>query len=211
MKINHRQIDHLVYCVPDLNTGIKQFEALLGVTAIIGGKHLDKGTQNALINLGDQCYLELLTVDQDNAIIASPRWMGVDVLTLPKLTRWALKTNDIIADQQIIKAYNPDLSHLIGGQRQLTSGKFLHWQMTRPLATPEVELMPFITDWSASELHPCDQLPEQCTLVNLKLYHPAPESIKKNLTILLGEIEIERSEVVKINAIIDSPKGRIEI
>lgn len=211
MTINHRHIDHLVYCVPDLDTGIKQFEALLGVTAIIGGKHLNQGTQNALIHLGDQCYLELLAVDQDNTRIIPPRWMGVDVLTSSKLTRWALKADDIIVDQQILKAYNPALGQLIGGQRQLTSGKFLHWQMTKPLAIPEVELMPFITDWSASELHPCDQLPELCKLVNLKLYHPNPEPIKKSLITLLGEIEIERSKMIEIKAIIDSPKGRTEI
>lgn len=72
-------IDHLVYAVPNLEKGIAEFENKFGIQATIGGKHLTKGTHNALINLGKYSYLEIIAVDPENWAIQQPRWMGVDL------------------------------------------------------------------------------------------------------------------------------------
>jgi len=47
MQIGTRKIDHLVYCVLDLDSAIEQLYDEIGVRAIVGGRHLNQGTKNA--------------------------------------------------------------------------------------------------------------------------------------------------------------------
>ena len=89
-----RKIDHIVYAVPDLSAACDELEELLGVRPIFGGYHDSQGTKNALLNLGNQCYLELLAVDEANTKIEAPRWMGVDLIQHPRITRWAIKSDN---------------------------------------------------------------------------------------------------------------------
>jgi len=46
-----RKLDHIVYCVPDLEEAIDFFNQKLGVTPLVGGRHLLQGTKNALIKI----------------------------------------------------------------------------------------------------------------------------------------------------------------
>jgi len=57
------KIDHIVLAVPNLEEGILWLEKKLGVRPAYGGQHLTEGTHNALLNLGNNCYLELLAID----------------------------------------------------------------------------------------------------------------------------------------------------
>ena len=97
------------------------------------------------------------------------------------------------------------------GQRQTTSGKLLSWQMTLPLAQPLVELVPFMTDWQTSDFHPTDQLPDQCRLLELRLAHPDPAAIQLTLNDLRLQWKVEKSKEVAITAILETPKGKVEI
>lgn len=114
----NRKIDHIVYCVPDLEQAIDYFKNKLGITPVIGGRHLLRGTKNALLNLGDQCYLELLSIDYENKNIPPPRWMGIDLINEPKITRWAVQSEDVNSDQEILTQYSPDLGIVSEGQRK---------------------------------------------------------------------------------------------
>ena len=149
-----RKIDHIVYAVPDLEEAIDDLENRLGIRPTFGGYHTTKGTKNALVNLGNACYLEILTTDEKNTSVKAPRWMGVDLAGPPQITRWSLKSNQLEEDSKILQDYRVEMGMIEGGQRKMTDGRLLTWDMILPLAAPRVELMPFMTDWQHSDIHP---------------------------------------------------------
>lgn len=211
LKIYDRQIDHLVYCVPNMLDAIEHFKETLGVEATIGGRHLNQGTINALINLGDKCYLEILAIDEENKDIKSPRWMGLDMATAPKITRWAISSEDVNQDSQVLQQYNPELGNIIDGSRVSPTGAMLKWKMTKPLATPEVEIAPFILDWSESAMHPTDNMVQSCALESVEFF--SPENPKLNICLdgIFGNFQLIESKQPKIVATIRGPRGVVTI
>ena len=206
-----RKIDHIVYAVPNLEEAIGDLEKRLGIQPTFGGYHTTKGTKNALVNLGNECYLEILAIDEKNTNIKAPRWMGVDLAGPPQITRWSLKSSQLVQDSQIIQGYHPEMGVIEGGQRKMTDGRLLTWNMILPLAAPRVELMPFMTDWQRSDIHPARELPKTCKLEGLQFYHPSPESISGYFDQLGLEVNILKSEQVEIKIGITCPKGRIQL
>ncbi|MEM8526612.1 MAG: VOC family protein [Bacteroidota bacterium] len=201
-----QKLDHIVYAVPDLEATMNWFEEQTGVRPVFGGYHTTQGTKNALLKLGDQCYLEFLAADEKNTAITPPRWMGIDLIAQSRITRWAVQSTDLQKDSKILKSYDSKMGNTAGGQRKMTNGKLLTWELTMPLAEPEVEILPFLIDWQRSESHPTDSLEQHCHLVELKLTHPNPDSLQEVLGQLNLNINISKG-AVNINAVIQSPKG----
>src|SRR6186713_405022 len=90
-----RRLDHLVYAVPDLDSGVADLEQRLGVRASAGGQHQGRGTRNALIALGPDSYLEILAPDPAQPRPAAGRWFGVDENVPARLAGWAAKGADL--------------------------------------------------------------------------------------------------------------------
>jgi len=206
-----RKIDHIVFCVHDLEAGVSMLEEKLGVKFSPGGRHLKEGTKNILLNLGDGCYLEVLAVDEENTDIPAPRWMGIDLLSHPQITRWALKTTEPQKDSAIVQAYNSEMGVIKGGQRITSSGAKLEWDLVMPLSTPEIEVIPFMTDWSKSDVHPTLSLPDICKVLDLTLTHPEPETVQPYLDQLVEGIDIKKGPSPAINITIQSPNGIVEL
>ncbi len=218
LKVYHKKlsidskIDHIVYAVSNLDEAINSFEQQLGVRPIFGGHHSTFGTKNALINLGNQLYFELLAVDTNNTKVNTPRWMGVDVLSENKITRWALKSAHLEKDSIALKKYHNEMGKSEAGSRNLTDGSLLQWKLTMPLPTPEVEIAPFAIDWSMSNKHPSDMLaPMGCELLALYATHPKPESFKTLFNELKCDFKIEKSPIIAIKAKLQTPKGVVLI
>jgi hypothetical protein len=204
-----RQIDHLVYCVPNLEAAMDEFENLTGVRPVFGGYHTTQGTKNALVGLSDQCYLELLAVDDENKKIDPPRWMGIDFISKSKMTRWALHSSDLEADSQILREYHSDLGQVTGGQRRTDEDDLLKWQLTLPGAQPEVEIVPFLIDWSKSDAHPADNLGRKCSLLGMDFFHPQPELVESVLGRLGLKVKVAEAEVVAIRVRLKTPRGMV--
>lgn len=211
MSTINRHLDHLVYCVHDLEASTRAFADASGVAPVFGGYHQTQGTKNALVGLGDKCYLEFLAIDPDNETIEPPRWMGIDLLAEPKLTRWAIASEGLEQEAAILEKEQTGLGEISGGERMTPSGKLLRWQLTLPRPEPEVELLPFLIDWSASEKHPADGLPEKIKLLELSLTHPAPQRVQRLFEQLAINIVVKQADTIGITARLETPHGIMSI
>jgi len=209
--LKKRILDHIVYAVPNLEAAVEAFEKMSGVRPMIGGRHLTKGTKNAVVNLGNRAYLEIIAIDEDNENVTSNRWMGVDLINKPKVTRWSLKSENLQEDSQVLSNYRSEMGVISGGQRQTTSGDLLSWEMILPLASPEVELVPFMTDWSSSSVHPTESMPDICRFLGFEFEHIEPKSLSKTMNELGLDLAIKKSENISIKVKIDTPNGIITI
>ncbi len=180
----------------------------LGVRPSLGGIHPNQGTRNALLHLGQETYLELLAIDNSNKAVQPPRWMGIDLITKPTITRWALKSSDLMEDRAIVKKYDPQMSTIQQGQRQTNSGALLTWQILQPLADPVIELVPFMVDWGSSP-HPTDTLESGCRLQSVQLFHPGADRVQKIINELDIQMIIQQSDKEKIRVSIQGRNGRI--
>lgn len=202
-----RALDHIVYAITDLEKACGEIEELLGVAPIFGGYHQTQGTKNALVGLGNGQYLELIVIDEANKNIPPPRWMGIDLLTKSQITRWAIKSTDLNHDALLLQQANPNMGKRSGGSRKTSNDTLLAWELLMPLASPEVELLPFVIDWSAAESHPSDQLTSQCRLIELYATHPNPHLLESTLEALHVSLRIEQSETISIKAKVQCPNG----
>jgi len=207
-----RKIDHIVYTVSNLEAAIADLTTRLGVRPVIGGRHDTRGTRNALVNLDNGAYLEILAADDENTAVSPPRWMGVDVLTGPKITRWALKSDDLTADAAILKNTDPALGETKAGSRQRPDGSWLRWQLIMPTATPEVDVLPFMVDWSGSDVHPHEVLPDTgCGIINLFALHPEPGEVKTTLNTLGWDMPVLSAPEAGLRLVLRCPAGIVEL
>ncbi len=120
-------IDHLVVTASTLASGIQYVEQALGCKMQPGGQHPRMGTHNALLKIGDRCYLEVISIDPSATSPSRPRWFELDTLlpeTRPRLATWVLRTNDIY---KVSHAAEIDL----GIVEEMSRGT-MEWQITIP-------------------------------------------------------------------------------
>ncbi|MEM1215647.1 MAG: VOC family protein [Bacteroidota bacterium] len=209
MQVGTHYVDHIVYAVPDLEAATKDLSERLGVRPTFGGYHRDQGTKNALLNVGEGCYLEVIAADVENETISSPRWMGVDLITTARITRWSLKSQDLIAEAATLRAYDAGMGVIHGGQRQTAAGDQLAWQMTLPLAAPVVEIAPFITAWGAASVHPTASLAQACHLRQIVFTHPTPERVAHLFRQLGVTNPVQKHSLASIRILLETSKGMV--
>jgi hypothetical protein len=209
--LKHRKIDHIVYSVLDLEQTMNDIESQLGIRPVFGGYHKTQGTKNALLDLDNGCYLEILSIDHDNKNIESPRWMGIDLISEPRITRWALKSDDIESDSQILKLYEHKMGSVYQGSRKTTTGETLAWKMILPLSSPDIELIPFMVDWSESAFHPTEKLQKGCFLKGIRFSCSAPDNPNQVFNELSISNTITINDTTEIAVTIEGPNGFITL
>ncbi|MDH4170782.1 MAG: VOC family protein, partial [Acidimicrobiia bacterium] len=145
-------IDHLVYASPDLAEGIARIEALTRVRPQEGGVHPGVGTRNALVGLGDDCYLEVVGIDPDQPAPDFGRPFGIDDRQDPGLVAWAIHPTrgESLADVAgRLRASGFDPGEPVTMSRTTPAGEELNWRLTFPIAG--VGALPFVIDWGDTE------------------------------------------------------------
>lgn len=203
-------VDHLVYGVPDLEAGMAGIERLLGCDVVPGGRHEDWGTRNALVSLGETCYLEIIGPDPDTTIDGDPVLFGLDVLEQPRLVTWAAKGNDLDVILERATTVGVDLGGVFPGSRQLPDGSVLAWRLTNPFAERINGTVPFFIDWGSST-HPAAMLPPGCDLVDLTVAHPDAARVESVLRAVGIPVEVTVQATMAIAATIQTPNGIINL
>jgi len=204
------KIDHIVYCCKKLESGINYISDLTGIEATYGGRHLTKGTHNAIFKISPHAYFEILAPDPANSNINPPRWMGIDLIEKSRITRWAIKTKNINAQSKALSNYKLEYGNVQKGSRALEDGSMLQWQLTDPLTNPAVEVVPFLLDWKDS-VHPSTSLEQHCSITNITITHPESTAINdvlRQLELKLSYIKDSESTII---IELDTPKGIVTI
>lgn len=144
------QLDHLVIAARTLGEGIGHIAQRLGVAPTLGGKHARMGTHNALLSLGPDCYLEVISIDPEASAPDGPRWFGLDRFTgIPRLVNWVART------QSIDGVRAPDEPVL-----DMQRGDF-RWRFAAPVdGQPRLAgTVPALIQWQDGG-HPCNRLPD---------------------------------------------------
>jgi hypothetical protein len=205
------QLDHIAIIAPSLKDGLVWVRECLGVSPQIGGQHPQMGTQNMLLRLGDELFLEVITIDPNAAKPEHARWFGLDDKEGlaahwhdgRRLRGMVARTDDLMA----LAGQSPEL---LGRPMRITRGERA-WQFAvRPDGRlPMDGACPQLMDWGpAGPATPA--LPDLgCRLLELVLETPAPDAIQAiyQRLGLRGGPKLRPGPTQKLIAVIETPTG----
>lgn len=205
-----RGVDHLIRVVPDLGAGMDEIERLLGVRPVVGGRHADLGSHNALLSLGGETYLEIMAADPALSRPERGRLFGLDDLVTPRLAAWVLRSEGIDAAAAKAKAGGLDLGPVLTGSREKPDGTCVTWKITDPYASRLDGAAPFLIAWGDSP-HPALAAPAGAVLSGLRIEHPEPAAVERALRLLGVTMAVSRAPQAGLVASIRGPAGDVEL
>ena len=199
-------LDHILLGCTLLTSGIELVAKRTGVRAAFGGVHPGRGTENALLSLGERHYLEIIALDplQSDA----PDHYGVAKLIEPRLVGWAAHPGDL--NSLATRLHDADIAFdgPNPGSRKRPDGRLLQWK-TLNLKDDDAGLLPFFIEWSADSVHPSSDSPAGCRIVRFEIATPEPEQLSKAVAILGIDVKIAKAKYAQLRATIAGPKGEL--
>lgn len=203
------RIDHVILGIDDLQKGIAELERLTGVRAVFGGAHPGRGTQNALIALGGEHYLEILAPNPEDSGIAESR-EELGKLTALTPIGWAARTDDLPALRESLRSRGVRTEEIRPGARNRPDGSRLAWR-TLSYAPPSSPLLPFFIEWERGGAHPSSTSPAGCRLTAFALEDSAPDALREPLRAAGLQVEVREGTASRIRISLACPKGKIEL
>ena len=199
-------LDHILLGCTVLTSGIEFVAKHTGVRAAFGGVHPGRGTQNALLSLGEKHYLEIIALDplQSDA----PDHYGVAKLIWPRLVGWAAHPGDLNSFATRLREADIAFDGPNPGSRKRPDGRLLQWK-TLNLKDDHSGLLPFFIEWSADTIHPSADSPTGCRIVRFEIATPEPEQLSNTVAILGLDVKIVKAEYAQLRATIAGPKGEL--
>jgi hypothetical protein len=199
-------IDHVIVGIADLEQGIRLLTELTGVAPEHGGQHPGRGTQNALLSLGPQTYLELI------APVGGPA-PGMELLSgLKELTPigWAIGTRDLAATKGSLEAAGFRVTPPRAGSRVRPDGQRLEWRVAALEGLPG-DLTPFLIEWGANSAQPATTSPGGCTLESMEVQAPQAESLAKLVAELRLGAVVRDATAQRLTLTLACPAGRVTL
>ncbi|MFN0028156.1 MAG: VOC family protein [Acidimicrobiales bacterium] len=210
-------IDHLVYATPDLDSSVAELGRRLGVTAMPGGRHVGRGTHNALLHLGGRTYLEIIGPDPSQALApGTPMPFGLEERTEAGLVWFAVACPNLAIVVDRLRRGGFEAGDSFDMQRARPDGVLLRWQLSSRPQIPEGGTEPFLIDWLDSP-HPALDTPRGVTLRRLDLHHPDPDRVRRYLSLLSDdpdpgpEVMVSAAGTAGLMAQLDTPNGTVEL
>jgi Glyoxalase-like domain len=203
-------LDHILVGSPDLEKGIAFIEERTGVRAAFGGVHPGAGTQNALLSLGRNRYLEIIAPDPQQPASADMR--NLRKLEEPALVGWAQHPGDIEAFAQRLKGEGVEVIGPKPGSRRRPDGRVLNWK-TLALKDDAGGLFPFFIEWGAGTIHPSVDAPEGCSLELFEAITKEQDllPLRRRAGQLNLDLKFSAGHTAHLHAIVAGPKGRLDI
>jgi hypothetical protein len=203
-------IDHIVYGVVDLESGVEDLERRGGVRAVPGGKHLGRGTHNALLGLGGESYLEIIARDPDQEPPPARLPFALEELTAPRMVGWAIRAHGIDAFVERARRAGYDPGAVKNMSRTRPDGVQLAWKVAQDPPAGRGFVVPFVIDWLDTQ-HPSESVPRGVTMVGLSIVHPDPGSVRPALQALGVAIPVFEGVEPALVAVLDTPSGRVHL
>ncbi len=201
-------IDHLILAVPELPPGVEAVAELLGARPTGGGRHVGRGTANALLRVGGSEYLEVLGPDPE-ANGPAPAWLSPGRLGRGRLVGWAVRSSDLDRDVARLRSGGWDPGPIEAMSRESPDG-LLSWRLT-PLNLEEgASALPFLIDWGSSR-HPTSGLDRRSQLTALELIHPEPARIETVLRLLELDLPVSAGAAPALRAWFQTPSGPVAL
>lgn len=204
------RVDHLLYATPNVATTTGEIGELFGIEPVAGGRHPGLGTRNALIRLGPRRYFEIIGPDPDREFEGLPTVVGLDTLKEPRLASWAAHSDNIEATLDLAAKVGVDLGDAVDGTRETTDGAVLSWTYTDPYRDRLAGVIPFFIDWSTGA-HPADDLPDGCSLTDLSIEHPDPETVRLALEAFRIKMPVSSGPTTRLIAQFETPNGPLTL
>jgi hypothetical protein len=203
-------LDHILLGSPDLQAGIEFVEQSTGVRAAFGGVHPGRGTQNALLSLGNRRYLEIIAPDPAQLGVKNPIASSLHSLTEPHLVGWAAHPGSVTAFAEKLAAAGIKYEGPTPGSRKRPDGLILKWQIVS-LADTASGLLPFFIEWGQDSVHPSVDAPKGCALLSFSAETAEPEKLTAALKRLNLDLPIKKGERARLQAVISGPKGGLDL
>lgn len=199
-------LDHIAVSTTNLETGVSEVEAALGLPLAPGGQHAAMGTWNRLLSLGPEEYLELIAIEPGAPAPAQPRWFDLDNFSGPtRATTWICRCDDLDAALAVAPPGT-------GKPWALERGD-LRWRMAVP-ADGKLSfdgLFPALIEWQG-EAHPAPRLQDHgVRLVALELHSPEADGLRAALAPLIDDerIRVTQSDAAGMHAMLSTPSGDV--
>ncbi len=211
------QLDHIVVAAATLEQGITYIEETLGVTIPPGGEHPLMGTHNALMQLGEKLFFEIIAVAPTLPQPDRPRWFGLDnpwiqnaLAIQPRLHTWVVNTDGI---EQLVSSADIHLGHV-----EALSRDELTWRFAIPADgnLPGSGLIPSVMQWDFED-HPAAVMPDLgCRLQALEIHHPKPDWVRTVLASMgfVGEVTLfplAQNSLPFMRVLLNTPEGTKEL
>jgi hypothetical protein len=137
--------------MPDLGESVRAFEERYGLRAVPGGRHPGAGTANAIVEIGNRQYLELIAVVDAEEASASGRGRRVleAIARGDTFATWAVRVGNLEQMKAVLREDGP----IMPGARERPDGTRLEWRTLEPAAAASARGVPFMISWGG-EVHP---------------------------------------------------------
>ena len=201
-------IDHIVWYAEELGQGIEDFQQLAGIRAVNGGTHAGLGTHNALLALGERCYLEIIAPDPKQT---NGAWREcLHRASHPGLFHWALAVPGL---ESLSQCAGDDLLRnrsVVRASRESANLGILSWKLLKVDGHSFGALLPLLIDWEDSP-HPAQAAPRGCRLKSLKVYSPDKRRLDAFFSALNSKISVIEDTDPHFSVTMSTARGDLEL
>jgi hypothetical protein len=191
----------------DLHAAMREFARKTGVRPQFGGVHPGRGTENAVVSLGDGRYVEIIAPDPAQHGV---KGFAADLAKLRRVTPlgWAVGTDNAEALRSTLRRRGFHPSRPSPGSRQRPDGVRLAW-VTFDIPGTEGAVAPFFIQWRNAKDHPSRTAPVGCQLTDLQLQTRRTEPLKRLVALLRLPAHVVERASSRIVVTLDCPAGRV--